>query len=474
MSVSIADLPDKLPDTESIKDAAGDIGTAGTHAATYADDGVTSWAGLEAHYSAPESEQALSSVQIVKVYADEASTCSESIKTALETYAEAISGIEAEYKAVKEEAATHNAVDTSVEDFDKSKHNSAATALQGRIDAVATTYDESSKTCADSIRKANTGKLFEVNSGGEPAWIATYLTSKALEGYTTKGHTKYFTYTFSNPKIVKPEVLDKLPIPPRFSRRLDDWVEAGNNAINKAHRKLLPDITKNQFVKNASSFDPATNPRFTALMASPGFRKLLGTDGKTKNPSLRRLLERHHLSVKDGKITVGYAATDGKTKGTPKVPGWVGKTLKGVNIGSNVLGYADKTSKQYEELRTQHPDWSQEQLMAEAAVDGAIEQGGEMVGEAVGGKVGQVVGRAGGAALGQVLIPIPGVGAAVGGVVGGFLGEMAGSWLGGKAGGWLGGVVADNLDVTEGLKDMGGAVSEGVDKAKDFVGGLFG
>ncbi len=43
---------------------------------------------------------------------------------------------------------------------------------------------------------------------------------------------------------------------------------------------------------------------------------------------------------------------------------------------------------------------------------------------------GQTVGRVAGAAVGQALIPIPGVGAAIGSVVGGIAGSVVGGWLG--------------------------------------------
>ncbi|MEU3847963.1 MULTISPECIES: hypothetical protein [Micrococcus] len=474
MTVYLEGLPAKLPTTENIRTAAANISTAGKDAVTYAEDGAASWAGLSAVYTSPDDELVSTAPQIVKTYAEEAETCSTSIKDALDAFAETIDGLKAEYDAVKAEAATHNAVDTSVEDFDWDAHGRERSALQGRIDAVATTYDEASKTCADAISAANTGKLFEIGDGGLPVGLASFVTTKALEGYSTKGNATYFTYEFANPRIVRPSVLDRLPIPPGLVNRLDEWVESGNRWIDEKHRRLLPDVTKNRFVTETAGFDPFANPRFTALMASPTFRKLLGARGANSNASFRRLLERHHISVKDGTITVGYAATLGDRKGKPKVPGWAKNTLRGINVGGHALGFASATSEQYEELRTKYPDWSEEQLMAEAVADGATTQFATALGEEVGSKVGTAIGRAGGAALGQALIPIPGVGAAVGGVVGGFVGNFVGGAVGGWVGGKVGGWIADNTNFTEAAKDIGGAVSGAASKAKDFIGGLFG
>lgn len=474
MTVSIEKLPAKLPSTDDIDAAGEDIKSAGEKAAEYAQDGCTSWSALSAHYESPDAETALNSVNIVKAYGDEASTCAQAINTALETFSEAITGLKTEYDTVKRLAVTHNAIDTSVEDFDDAAHDAAEEELQGRIDAVATSYDEASKACADAVRDANTGKLFELNDGGLPVAIATWVTKTALEGYTTKGNTKYFTYTFSNPKIVRPEILGKLPIPPKFLDRIDDWVETGNNAIDQRYRTLLPDFTKRKFVERTAGFDVTANPQFTALMASPAFQKLLGTDGKVKNPTLRRMLDRHHISVKNGKITMGYAATDGSVKGTPKFPKWAKNTMTGLNVTGHIVGFGSAYSQQYQELAQKHPDWSEAQLQAEAIADGATTQVATAVGEEVGAKVGTQVGRYAGAALGQAIIPIPGVGAAVGGIVGGFVGNFVGGWVGGKIGGAVGDFLADKVDVTEIAKDVGGAVKDGFNKAKDFVGGLFG
>jgi hypothetical protein len=55
-------------------------------------------------------------------------------------------------------------------------------------------------------------------------------------------------------------------------------------------------------------------------------------------------------------------------------------------------------------------------------------------GKAVGSATGSAAGGVAGAVIGQMLIPIPGVGAAIGGLAGSWLGGKMGSWAGGKAG----------------------------------------
>ena len=84
--------------------------------------------------------------------------------------------------------------------------------------------------------------------------------------------------------------------------------------------------------------------------------------------------------------------------------------------------------------------------------------------------------QAAGAAIGQALIPIPGVGAAVGGFVGGFIGEEVGGFIGEKVGGFINDWRRDGIgqawnnvvdDTKKAFSDAGTAVSNGVKAVGD-------
>lgn len=100
-----------------------------------------------------------------------------------------------------------------------------------------------------------------------------------------------------------------------------------------------------------------------------------------------------------------------------------GKALGVVDAGLNYYG---AYTEGYNEALADNPHASEDELRSEgiktAAVEGTFETGGSIVGG--------VVGRTAGAAVGQALIPIPGVGAAIGGFVGGLAGEAVGGWAG--------------------------------------------
>jgi hypothetical protein len=100
-----------------------------------------------------------------------------------------------------------------------------------------------------------------------------------------------------------------------------------------------------------------------------------------------------------------------------------GKALGVVDAGLNYYG---AYTEGYNEALADNPRASEDELRSEGVkttlVEGTFETGGSIVGG--------VVGRTAGAAVGQALIPIPGVGAAIGGFVGGMAGEAVGGWAG--------------------------------------------
>ncbi|MDI3329929.1 MAG: hypothetical protein QJR09_04230 [Micrococcus sp.] len=99
---------------------------------------------------------------------------------------------------------------------------------------------------------------------------------------------------------------------------------------------------------------------------------------------------------------------------------------KALGVADAGLNYYGAYTEGYNEALADNPHASEDELRSEgvktALVEGTFETGGSIVGG--------VVGRTAGAAVGQALIPIPGVGAAIGGFVGGMAGEAVGGWAG--------------------------------------------
>ena len=115
---------------------------------------------------------------------------------------------------------------------------------------------------------------------------------------------------------------------------------------------------------------------------------------------------------------------------------WVDKGGKALGLLDAGMTYVNSYTDNYNELLRENPDASEDEIAAmqrDAGVSTAIEGTAENAGKVVGG----VVGRTAGAALGQAIIPIPGVGAAVGGFVGGIVGESVGGFIGKGVGGFI-------------------------------------
>jgi hypothetical protein len=467
VAVSTAALPARLPDTAEVRSAASGIGTLGSEVAQHANDGKTSWQDLGDFYDSPDASVALEAVNIVTTLADEAQSCAQKIKSALEDLATAIDDLQTEYDAVKTAAATHNAVDTTVEDFDWPVHRDEQSALQGRIDTVASDYDTACRACAQAIDAANTGAYQVGDSPDAPKepWevqLARYTVDEAIDGYTTKNGLAYFSLSVDAPRSVSADVLNHLPVAPGFVDRVDDWLD---RKVNSPVGMANADLTKNRSVERIMRWVEQT-----------------GDLDRGARHELRQELQRHHLSIKDGKITVGLALEEGVHKGaTPDPdaprPQWLKNADRaGIAIGGafTVAGIAVTYAGQSAKNSARHPHWSDEQVLAETIADTATVEAASTVGSEIGSKVGQAagqtVGRVAGAAIGQALIPIPGVGAAVGAVAGNFIGGFAGNLIGGAVGGWLGGLAGEAIAENTTVTGDGGLL----DKAGDFLGGLFG
>lgn len=134
-----------------------------------------------------------------------------------------------------------------------------------------------------------------------------------------------------------------------------------------------------------------------------------------------------------------------------------GKTFGVLDTG---MTYYNSYTDNYNEALRENPNASEEDVRNEALTSMAFEASFETGGKVVGG----AIGRTAGAALGQAVIPIPGVGAAVGGFVGGIIGESVGGTIGKSVGGFF------NDWRQDGFGSAAANAAESVSKAVGNVG----
>jgi hypothetical protein len=147
-----------------------------------------------------------------------------------------------------------------------------------------------------------------------------------------------------------------------------------------------------------------------------------------------------------------------------------GKFLDGAGKAFGVLDtgmtYYNSYTDNYNEALRENPNATEEDIRSEALTSMAIEGTAETAGKVVGG----VVGRTAGAALGQAIIPIPGVGAAVGGFVGGIIGESVGGTIGKGIGGVINDWRQDGFDSA--MANAAESVSNAVGNAGESIGNV--
>ncbi|WP_102158198.1 hypothetical protein [Zhihengliuella halotolerans] len=469
MTVSTSDLPESWPDAGNITAAAEKVRKIGTSSRTIFDDASTKWSGLSGNgvFESPHQDKVLSApANTVEPFVMITETATENVASALEDFAETMGHTNKQrYDDVLLVAQAHNNV--TFEPGDKPDgYDTDSTAIQREINAVATLYDNAVQTCARKINGEN--PLRDL-----PAGVAgAHATYKAVKKYLEKAgvHSSHFKVrrgqlmfvynTEVNPyrkqfptsfKINR-SILEGLHVPQKYIDRLTGETKAQFRTYNGQFERWLKEagkrsplgliLAKYPFLKNTKLRFDGMNVRARVPLTPTTGQKPLPSNSKVQHTKLTKALERLN-----------------KLQKTP--------LLKGVAVVAAGLNAYGNYTEAYADSMVRDPDKSPDEHMRTAAIDASIKTGAETVGATVG----TAVGRGVGAAVGQAIIPIPGVGAAVGGFVGG----LAGGWLGGKVGGWAGGMINDFRHsetaekIVDGVKDLG---SKAVDTGKKVLKSL--
>lgn len=436
MSVNISSLPDKLPNTATIDTRAAAVRKVGTQSSDIRDDVQGHWSGLSAVFESPHQDKVFSAVTtVMSPYIDAVGTITDDTATALEDFSTAIAGIKARYDAVKEQAATHNALEGDDRPDDYWTKNAD---IQAEINAVGGLYDDAVKTCADTISKLNPMYGDTANNVGTaygaattyalPALKALGLTASSLSFRNGQLHFKFNSDANSFKQrglpgrfSIKEGTLKRLGVPNSYIERLvDSQAPSGERVSKNAGQAMLRDldpksalgglVAKYPWLKNTKFSVHGQRVELKVQLTRGAGSHRGGSHARTGPVKLPKALD------KINKFANGPA----------------GKLLTVVGAGTTFAGtYTDG----YNDSLIRNPEMSPDEHKTEAVKDAAIVTGAEQVGSVVG----TAVGRGAGAAIGQAIIPIPGVGAAVGG----FLGGLAGGYVGGVVGNAIGSTIND-------------------------------
>lgn len=466
MTVYTGALPDKLPDTAAITAAADDITTQAEKANTLVGDAQTELSGVGSVFNTPDTATVESAMNtLVKPFTDDITTSIGPVTTGLDNFASDIENLKARYDRVREDVSEHNDWQRPPKgDPHRGTYDQQETDLAAEVQAVGQLYDEAVERCEKKIRQ------------GTPSSVPGFPVSAGVTFGVGMGVTATETWFKSKVKFVRVRngrinIQVSQPIPRK-----------GHKISTKVMSKLgMPDSYVNKY---ANLFDPETGKR---LSIADWERAVEKVDPKSalgilfaRSPWLKRRFENAHVRVEPTNLPKGKVNANGSARVIAEDPKGVppkahgknrNKTLKHTDagkwgraakfakvggLGLGALGFAGSAMNGYNNSVERNPAASPGEHAKNAAIDATIETGAS----AVGAKVGGAIGRSAGAAIGQAIIPIPGVGAAVGAVAGGFLGNVAGGFIGGQVGKGINALRHSDGD------------SFG-ERAKDFVGGLF-
>jgi uncharacterized protein YukE len=334
-------------------------------------DITTTWGGLSAVYHAPEAQTAYGAMAPVSTTVDDLETALTAAVSALRTYADTLTSLEARRAALVTDLATvDEQLDLPMDDRDPSAPTVWDVAQRRSVfegDAVAADQE-----CARALRALRTSASWSMNDGLE---IVNGNIGSGTQGLAAELLQRYRgTLMVPGPGALLPEeiTLTAGQINPTWPRTMIDgqvWVRSPSGIL-MLESNLLPD----------------TPPRVSGL---PGWQ--------------------------------GQPQFAPDKVGTP--PEWAGRAGKALGLLGAGLTYWGVYGESYNDTLTRHPDWSEDQRQEEAVVDTVVIGSASVAGGAGGGWGGALLG----ASIGSIF-PGPGtiIGGIIGGVIGGVLGGMGG------------------------------------------------
>ncbi|NUL47638.1 hypothetical protein F7P69_20885 [Cellulosimicrobium funkei] len=478
-------LPDKLGDMDAVTVHADQLDD---HATTLDDtyqDTLTAWRTLD-QYIAFDGEEAVNDAVASNCEGLGAAATKglNDTATALRTFSSNVEGFKSTHTTLEDDVVAFNALhpyeytwlerEVAIEDGhpkpSPTRTSAKRQALTSRLLTAQETYQGYIDDCVDAIKASSPAGL-PLN---KPPTVEAIATVKKAYNLATTWTGRAGNLRNYNGKLSFLWDFDQPTLSTFVSEGVPGWMKVHDDkswlgkALPDDFKSSIPDfknLDKYDFWKNLDAkysgfldgMQTVGTRYWDATLASlpVGLQKwLVNSKSKTGNHLNSNLV----LDQKTGKYISTQSVT-GKpmgprmTKMVDKIEGlnldkklknlqegrfgqWVDKGGKALGLLDAGMTYVNSYTDNYNELLRENPDASEDEIAAmqrDAGVSTAIEGTAENAGKVVGG----VVGRTAGAALGQAIIPIPGVGAAVGGFVGGIVGESVGGFIGKGVGGFI-------------------------------------
>ncbi|RZU63491.1 hypothetical protein [Zhihengliuella halotolerans] len=473
MSVDTSNLPEKLPASAGITQAASRIRSLGGSVESIYTDVDSEWKNITDHFKTTHDQQILGApAKVMHPSVEAFKGTMDGVADALDDFESAVDGLRSRYNDVKSDARTHNAIPVADQ---SDSHSSDENTLQERVDSVANDYDAAVSTCSSAIRNLNPAYLLEGHDPSElheinvPAYLFPLLGVAPRSGAATNAVVSQLSYkngklnftfnTQNNPFMTQRGMPERYNISERSLRALsvpESYVERMMRASGVDPERLSSNKTR-EMLRNL----PEQSALGWLVRKYPHLKSSsMSVNGRDVRLNIR-------LSAGNGTPPTNTRAPFRLPPGANKAMNALdkfGKVLTPLDYGVTFYG---SFSEGYNDSLERNPDGTMEEHVRAATVDATVVTSSKAAGEIAG----TIAGRAGGAALGQVLIPIPGVGAAVGGFVGGWAGGVVGSWAGEKVGGLINDLRHSEFasDAVSAVKDVGSAA---VDTGKKVLGAL--
>ncbi|MEE1621831.1 hypothetical protein ACQ3I4_09580 [Zafaria sp. Z1313] len=397
-------------------------------------------------------------------YADLVQASVSDLETAFGTFASRLSEFKPKWEDIKQRVADYNALEAQPTDpEDREDGTSYRTAyktstLQQEVDSAADDYKGYVDACVEAIENADPSadpewagsNVNQFITGVKSHWSNARGVMQNIGGFRSVDGKVGFRWSYTNPapKNISQFLNGKAPwwLPEEAQKRWKATFPHTKSYTSFGLDGVMERLKLKGLYNNADpNFDS-----FKGIISADGQKVALyfGAGGTTMPGWADKATKK--MRAWDAKLTKGLESLQ-KNK-------WVKGGGGALAVLDTVSTYKDSYSTAYNDSLRENPGFSPEEHRKEAVTSAAITGTAETAGKVAGG----IAGRAAGAAVGQALIPIPGVGAAVGGFVGGIVGEKVGGFLGKEVGNFINDWRKDGAK--EALGNLGDRAKDGAKK----------
>lgn len=418
MSFDVVDLDQG----SSASSAGSDIRSAGEAIVSAMNSVQGRWSPIGGQYIAPESGQVVSAMQTPTMLSRQLDEATESVKSALDSYASALDSLNQQRDRILDKIARYDAMNPAPDDLEGQKEKERLRQeIESDCQQLAQDKDSAQNACRGSLLGISVGGHFASSAAGVDLAKANEAGGNVVGSFFKALWDKIArnnSFDGAAGALTQMGLLtvDKWKYAIQYIQLSRHWTKMGTGLweVPKSLRWIADSSwTSMLLVHKVTGWSPL---------------------GASWNPMAKPTTFKEGLKAFGGRTLMQLNGMSNRVALNPKDQPYLdklGKVSKGLSKVATWTGFITTSVSSWQSDSQTYPAMGNVEKGARAATSATA--------STVGGLAGAKAGAAAGAALGSFVGPVgTGVGAVAGGIIGGLAGGKAGAWFGDKTKGWVG------------------------------------